>query len=110
MSWYLTTGVHRLDDSVSYSWVIEINPATNEIVGKYQDKPAWNFSLPRMGNAQRLLTDYREGAIVWEYATPFFDKPSGGPPNSESNQVFRAVRYGAEEDRPGSKQGLSDAR
>ena len=47
-------GVHRLDDSMPYSRVIEINPVTNEIVWKYQDKPAWNFFSPRMGNAQRL--------------------------------------------------------
>jgi hypothetical protein len=39
---------------VPYSRVIEINPAKNEIVWKYQDKPAWNFFSPRMGNAQRL--------------------------------------------------------
>ncbi len=37
----------------------------------------------------------REGEVVWEYVNPFFGKPFfGGPPNSESNQVFRAVRYG----------------
>jgi Arylsulfotransferase (ASST) len=106
-------GVHRLDDSVPYSRVIEINPATNEIVWKYQDKPAWNFFSPRMGNAQRLpngntlITESSfgrffevtiEGDVVWEYVNPFFGKPFfGGPPNSESNQVFRALRYSAEE-------------
>jgi hypothetical protein len=42
------------DDSVPYSQVIEVNPATNEIVWKYQDKPAWNFFSPRMGCAQML--------------------------------------------------------
>ena len=47
-------GVHRLDDSLPYSRVIEVDPATNRIVWKYQDKPAWNFFSPRMGNAQRL--------------------------------------------------------
>jgi uncharacterized protein (UPF0248 family) len=106
-------GVHRLDDSVPYSRAIEINPATNEIVWKYQDQPTWNFFSPRMGNAQRLpngntlITESsfgrffevtKEGEIVWEYITPFFGKPFfGGPPTSESNQVFRALRYGAEE-------------
>lgn len=106
-------GVHRLDDSVPYSRVIEINPATNEIVWKYQDKPTWNFFSPRMGNAQRLSNGNtlicessfgrffevtREAEIVWEYVTPFFGKPFfGGPPTSESNQVFRALRYSAEE-------------
>jgi hypothetical protein len=45
---------HRLDDSMPYSRAIEINPATNEIVWKYQDYPSWNFFSPRMGIAQRL--------------------------------------------------------
>jgi Arylsulfotransferase (ASST) len=106
-------GVHRLDDSVPYSRVIEINPATNEIVWKYQDKPTWNFFSPRMGNAQRLpngntlITESsfgrffevtKEGETVWEYVNPFFGKPFfGGPPTSESNQVFRAIRYSAQE-------------
>jgi uncharacterized protein (UPF0248 family) len=106
-------GVHRLDDSVPFSRAIEINPATNEIVWKYQDKPTWNFFSPRMGNAQRLpngntlITESsfgrffevtNDGEIVWEYVNPFFGKPFfGGPPTSESNQVFRALRYNAEE-------------
>jgi uncharacterized protein (UPF0248 family) len=106
-------GPHRLDDAVPYSRVIEVNPATNEIVWKYQDKPTWNFFSPRMGFAQRLpngntlITESsfgrvfevtKEGEIVWEYINPFFGKPFfGGPPTSESNQVFRAIRYSAEE-------------
>jgi uncharacterized protein (UPF0248 family) len=106
-------GVHRLDDSMPYSRVIEVNPATNEIVWKYQDKPAWNFFSPRMGNAQRLpngntlITESafgrifevtKDGEIVWEYVNPYFGKPLfGGPPTSESNQVFRTLRYSAAE-------------
>ena len=106
-------GPHRLDDSVPYSRVIEINPAANEIVWKYQDKPAWNFFSPRMGYPQRLpngntlITESsfgrffevtKEGEIVWEYVNPFFGKPFfGGAPMSESNQVFRAIRYSEEE-------------
>jgi hypothetical protein len=105
-------GVHRLDDSMPYSRVIEIDPATNEIVWKYQDKPAWNFFSPRMGSAQRLpngntlITEAsfgrlfevtKEGEIVWEYVNPFFGTPLfGGPPTAESNQVFRALRYSEE--------------
>ena len=106
-------GVHRVDDSLPYSRVIEVNPATNEIVWKYQDKPTWNFFSPRMGMAQRLpngntlITESsfgrffevtKEGEIVWEYVNPFFGKPFfGGPPTSESNQVFRALRYTADD-------------
>jgi arylsulfotransferase ASST len=106
-------GVHRLDDPVPYSRVIEVDPATNKIAWKYQDKPTWNFFSPRMGYAQRLpngntlITESSfgrlfevsgEGEIVWEYVNPFFGKPFfGGPPASVSNQVFRAIRYSAEE-------------
>jgi hypothetical protein len=46
-------GVHRLDDPLPFSRVIEINPATNQIVWTYH-KPVSNFFSPRMGNAQRL--------------------------------------------------------
>jgi len=51
----LDNGVHRLDDSVSYLRVIEINPATNEIVRKYQDN--WLGISSRawaMPNASRM--------------------------------------------------------
>ena len=34
-----------------------------------------------------------EGDIVWEYVNPYF----GGPPKAQTNQVFRAYRYTAEE-------------
>jgi outer membrane protein assembly factor BamB len=106
-------GAHRLDDSMPFSRVIEVNPATNQIGWKYQDKPAWNFFSPRMGNAQRLPngntlvceSSYgrvfevtQEGEIVWEYVNPFFGRPFfSGPPNTEGNLVFRALRYSAEE-------------
>jgi hypothetical protein len=106
-------GTHRLDDSMPYSRAIEVNPATKEIVWKYQDHPSWNFFSPRMGIAQRLangntlLTESsfgrffevtNEGQIVWEYVNPFFGRPFfGGPVGSETNQVFRALRYSPEE-------------
>jgi hypothetical protein len=98
-------GVHRLDDSMPFSRVIEVDPATNKIAWKYQDKPAWNFFSPRMGNAQRLPNGNtlvcessfgrffeitRDGAIVWEYVNLFFGKPFfAGPPTTEGNLVFR---------------------
>jgi uncharacterized protein (UPF0248 family) len=106
-------GTHRLDDSMPYSRAIEIDPATNEIVWKYQDYPSWNFFSPRMGIAQRLangntlLTESsfgrffevtKQGQIVWEYVNPFFGRPFfGGPPGCEGNLVFRALRYSPEE-------------
>jgi uncharacterized protein (UPF0248 family) len=106
-------GTHRLDDSMPYSRVIEVDPANNEIVWKYQDAPAWNFFTPRMGMAERLpngntfITESsfgrffevtREGEIVWEYVNPFFGRPFfGGPAHSQTNQVFRALRYSPDE-------------
>jgi len=106
-------GVHRLDDSMPFSRVIEVNPATNEIAWKYQDRPAWNFFSPRMGNAQRLPNGNtlvcessfgrffevtHDGAIVWEYVNPFFGKPFfAGAPGTEGNLVFRALRYSADD-------------
>ncbi len=73
-----------------------------------QDKPAWNFFSPRMGNAQRLpngntlITESsfgrffevtREGEVVWEYVNPFFGKPFfGGSPNSGSNYCRSSER------------------
>src|SRR5947207_7466600 len=106
-------GVHRLDDSMPFSRVIEVSPATNEIGWKYQDRPAWNFFSPRMGNAQRLPNGNtlvcessfgrffevtKDGEIVWEYVNPFFGKPFfAGAPSTEGNLVFRALRYSAEE-------------
>jgi len=96
-------GVHRLDDSMPYSRVIEINPATNEIVWKYQDSPAWNFFSPRMGSAQRLPNGNTliaessfgrffevttEGEIVWEYVNPFFGKPF-----LADEKALRATRF-----------------
>jgi outer membrane protein assembly factor BamB len=101
-------GVHRLDDPLPFSRVIEVNPATNEIGWTYQDRPVSNFFSPRMGNAQRLPNGNtlineasfgrlfevtRDGEIVWEYVNPFF----GGPPHAETNAVFRALRYSSEE-------------
>jgi len=80
-------GVHRLDDPLPFSRVIEVDPATNEIGWTYQDRPVSNFFSPRMGNAQRLPNGNtlineasfarffevtRDGEIVWEYVYPYF--------------------------------------
>jgi hypothetical protein len=101
-------GVHRLDDPLPFSRVIEIDPATKKVAWTYQDRPVTNFFSPRMGNAQRLPNGNtlineasfgrffevtEDGEIVWEYVNPFF----GGPPKAETNEVFRAYRYSAEE-------------
>jgi hypothetical protein len=50
-------GPHRLDQTFPFSSVIEINPATNEIVWKYQEAFPPSFYSDRISNAQRLLND-----------------------------------------------------
>jgi len=103
-------GPHRLDNTFRFSRVLEINPATKEIVWKYQDTPEWSFYSPRISNAQRLPNGNtlicegffgrlfevtREGDTVWEYVNPYF---GGSPqPQEQTNQVFRAYRYTAAE-------------
>jgi hypothetical protein len=101
-------GVHRLDDPLPFSRVIEVNPATNAIEWTYQDRPVSNFLSPRMGNAQRLPNGNTlineasfgrffevspDGEVVWEYVSPFF----GGRGSAEINEVFRALRYSDDE-------------
>jgi hypothetical protein len=101
-------GPHRLDESLPFSRVLEIHPATKNIVWKFQEPIPSNFFSPRISNAQRLPNGNTlinegsfgrffevtaDGDIVWEYVNPYF----GGPPKTQTNQVFRVYRYTAEE-------------
>ena len=103
-------GCHRR--GVSYSRIVEVDPATNEIHWQYQGMPAISFYSYNISSAQRLPngnTLICEGApgrlfevtprceIVWEYINPFFvySGAAGGPGGAEStNATFRAHRYG----------------
>jgi hypothetical protein len=104
-------GPHRLDESFPFSRVIEVNPATKEIVWKYQEPRPFNFYSPRISNAQRLPngnTLVNEGVfgrffevtpagdIVWEFVNPHFG-PESQPAKSQQNGVFRVYRYSEEE-------------
>jgi Arylsulfotransferase (ASST) len=101
-------GPHRLDATLPFSRVLEIDPATKNIVWKFQEQIPSNFFSPRISNARRLLNGNTlinegwfgrffevtsEGDIVWEYVNPYF----GGPPKAQNNRVFRVYRYTAEE-------------
>jgi hypothetical protein len=111
-------GPHRLDETLPFSRVLEIDVVTKRIVWKYQDSPVSNFFSPRISNAQRLpngntLIDEGwfgrffevtpEGETVWEYVNPYFGAsegqfgPSAGPTvggkGPQVNRVFRAYRY-----------------
>ncbi len=104
-------GPTRLDRTFPFSRVIEINPATNEIVWEYQDANAQAFYSDRISNAQRLPNGNTlinegmfgrffevtpAGEVVWEYVNPYFG-PASRPAKSQTNSVFRVYRYTAEE-------------
>ncbi len=101
-------GPHRLDETLPFSRVLEIDPASKDIVWKFQERRTYNFFSARISNAQRLPNGNTlvneglfgrffevtaEGDVVWEYVNPYF----GGPPKMESNQVFRVYRYNADQ-------------
>ena len=104
-------GPNRLDQAFPFSRVIEVNPATNEIVWKFQEASAENFYSSRISNAQRLPNGNTlineglfgrffevtsAGEVVWEYVNPYF-VPSTRPAQAQTNSVFRAYRYTEEE-------------
>ena len=101
-------GPHRLDNSMPFSRVIEVELASKKIVWEYREKRESDFFSPRISNAQRLPNgntmicegDFGRlfevtagGELVWEYVNPYF----GGPPNALNNRVFRAYSYSGEE-------------
>lgn len=97
-------GPHRLDHTMTFSRIIEVDLSTKEIVWKYQEKRECEFYSPRISNARRLPNgntlvcegDFgrffevtTEGELVWEYVNPYF----GEGPSGLNNRVFRAYRY-----------------
>jgi outer membrane protein assembly factor BamB len=101
-------GPHRLDHTMPFSRIIEVDVATKQIVWKYQEKRESDFFSPRISNAQRLSNgntlicegDFGrlfevtyDGELVWEFVNPYFGEGPTGP----NNRVFRAYRYSEEE-------------
>jgi outer membrane protein assembly factor BamB len=97
-------GPTRLDQTFPFSRVIEVNPATNDIVWKYQGQ---GFYSDRISNAQRLPNGNTlinegmfgrffevtpAGEVVWEYVNPHFG-PASRVAQAQTNSVFRAYRY-----------------
>ena len=97
------TNPHRRP--LPYSRVVEIDPATCEVVWSYEKMPPLAFFSPIIPNAQRLWngnTLINEGAtgrlfevtsqgeVVWEYINPYFCGPTA---RAQQNSVFRAYRY-----------------
>ncbi len=101
-------GPHRRDMTLPYSRVIEVDPATSQIVWQYMDRPAYNFfsafisGAQRLPNGNTLITEGQfgrmfqvssSGEVVWEYINPHFHQGPFGLGNS----VFRARQYLPEE-------------
>jgi arylsulfotransferase ASST len=101
-------GPHRLDHSMPFSRIIEVELPTKQIVWKYQERREYEFFSARRSNAQRLPngntliceSDFgrifevtAQGELVWEYVNPLFNDG----PNGLHNRVFRAYRYSADD-------------
>ena len=98
-------GVHRLDEPMPFSRIIEVNPSTKKIEWEYFDKPKFNFFSPYISGAQKLpnqnilVTEGNfgrifqvdlNGEIVWEYISPYYEPDHEGV---ESNGIFRSSAY-----------------
>ena len=105
-------GKNRINHDIPFSRVIEVDPATKEIVWSYQEKYPSDFFSPLISNATRLPNGNTlicegsfgrffevtvEGEVVWEYVNPHFYAASDEPDALISNRVFRCYRYSAEE-------------
>ena len=95
----------------SGSSVLEIDPATKEVVWKYKAKLPHTFFSPHISGCQRLSSGNTficegiwgrmfevtpDNEIVWELVSPYQlpeDHPSG---RGGANQTFRAYRYAAD--------------
>ena len=105
-------GAHRYSYEPSYSRVVEIDPATDEIVWEYKADPPSDFYSALTSGAERLPNGNTviceswpgrvfevtyDGELVWEYISPFM-----GPwPGLYTNAMWRAHRY--PRDYPGFK-------
>ena len=104
-------GQHR--PGSSYSRVIEVDPATNEIHWEYDGSPRVSFysnyisGAERLPNGNTLICEGSAGRffevtprseIVWEYINPFpvFGRRTGREKAENSNASFRCHRYGAD--------------
>ena len=98
----LDNGAHRR--GLSYSRVLEVDPATDEVVWDYHGDPLSSFFTHFTGGAERLVNGNTlisegyegrlfevtpKGEVVWEYISPFFRRDREG----SANRVFRAHRY-----------------
>ena len=104
-------GAHRPHTTIDYSRVVEVDPATDEIVWEYKENPVYDFSsficsgAQRLANGNTLICECtkgrlfevtRDGDLVWEFVSPlYYEHPIFGT----NNMVFRCTRYDAEDAR-----------
>lgn len=102
------------------SSILEIDPATKEIVWQYKGVPLHTFYSPHISGCQRLSSGNTlicegiwgrffevtpECEIVWEYVSPYVI-PEGHPSGRTGhNQAFRAYRYAADSPEIGGRLG-----
>jgi hypothetical protein len=95
-------GMHR--HGMPRSRVIEVNPATDEVVWEYKGTPEIQFFSSDMSGAERLPSGNvlicegapgrifevtQERGVVWEWINPIVGQVRGGA----SSAIFRAHRY-----------------
>ena len=100
------------------SAILEIDPASKDIVWEYKGQPAHTFYSPHISGCQRLTSGNTlicegiwgrlfevtpDGEVVWEFVSPHFIPP--GHPRSGQNQIFRAHRYAADSPEIGGRLG-----
>lgn len=109
-------GAFRAGISTTFTRAIEVDRATKQIVWEYRDRQMEAFFTPFMGSAQRLANGNtllcesafgrifevtKEGYVCWEYSNPHFaqypDEATRKMFPAESNALFRAYRYSADE-------------
>ena len=101
-------GAHRRLRPISYSRVVEVNPNTGKIEWEYKEDPPVHFygsfisGCQRLPNGNTLICEGPTGRIfevtgngelVWEFLSPFYYYIEGF---GQTNQIFRAYRYGSE--------------
>ena len=101
-------GCHRTNSPLSFSRVLEIDPATAKVEWVYQDLPWVDFFSPYISGARRiadgntLITEgctgrmfqvTAGGEVVWEYVNPHVGPDPMGLYLIGRNAVFRASHY-----------------
>ena len=92
----------------AFSRVLELDPQSRETVWEYKGSPIFTFFSPLVsgaelqpngnmliceGNHGRLFEVSRDGDIVWEYVSPFYNVRRQG---ERTNQIFRVRKYAAD--------------